>query len=178
MFFDSWYDLARVLCVGAAAYVALVLMLRISGPRTLSKLSAFDLVVTVALGSTLATVLLSRDVSLAEGVLAFAVLIGLQFLITWTSVRWTGFNRLMKSEPVLLVHRGRFLPQAMRRARLMESEVHAVLRQHDVARLEEVEAVVLETDGSMSVMRGPDTPAHAETLSEVRSPALEQAPVH
>ena len=95
MFFDSWYDLARVLCVGAVAYVALVVMLRGSGPRTLSKLSAFDLVVTVALGSTLATVLLSKDVSLTEGVLAFAVLIGLQFFVTWTSVRWPGFNKLM-----------------------------------------------------------------------------------
>lgn len=178
MFFDSWYDLARVLCVGAAAYVALVLMLRSSGPRTLSKLSAFDLVVTVALGSTLATVLLSRDVALAEGVLAFAVLIGLQFLVTWTSVRWPGFNKLMKSEPVLLVHRGRLLPQAMRQARLVESEVRAVLRQHDVARLEEVEAVVLETDGSMSVMRRPGTPAHAGTLSGVGPSPSEQAPLH
>jgi len=80
MFFDSWHDLGRVALVGMCAYVALVLMLRLSGNRTLSKLNAFDFVVTVALGSTLATVLLSKDVSLAEGVLAFAVLIGLQFL--------------------------------------------------------------------------------------------------
>ncbi|MFP2897628.1 DUF421 domain-containing protein [Corallococcus sp. 4LFB] len=178
MFFDSGYDLVRVLCVGTAAYVALVLMLRLSGPRTLSKLNAFDLVVTVALGSTLATVLLSRDVSLAEGLVAFAVLIGLQFLVTWTSVRWPGFNTLMKSEPVLLVHRGRLLPQALRRARLVEGEVRAVLRQHDVDRLEEVEAVVLETDGSLSVLRGSGTPGHPRTLSGVWAPPSEQPPAH
>lgn|GEM_PF-3598514 len=56
--------------------------------------------------------------------------------------------------------------------------MRAVLRQHDVDRLEEVEAVVLETDGSMSVMRRTDTPAHAETLSGFSAPPSEQAPVH
>ena len=70
MIFDTWFGLLRVLVVGTAAYAALVLLLRASGKRTLAKLNAFDLVVTVALGSTLATVLLSKDVALAEGLLA------------------------------------------------------------------------------------------------------------
>jgi uncharacterized membrane protein YcaP (DUF421 family) len=69
------------------AYVVLVVFLRLSGLRTLSKLNAFDLVVTVALGSTLATVLLTKDVALADGALAFALLIALQFVVTWSSVR-------------------------------------------------------------------------------------------
>ncbi|MDQ3601244.1 MAG: DUF421 domain-containing protein, partial [Actinomycetota bacterium] len=69
MWFDTWTDLGRVLIVGPLAYAALVAVLRISGARSLSKLNAFDLVVTVALGSTLATVLLNGSVSLAEGVL-------------------------------------------------------------------------------------------------------------
>lgn len=168
MFFDNWHGLGRVLLVGVCAYAALVLMLRISGPRTLSKLNAFDLVVTVSLGSTLATVLLSKDVALAEGLLAFAVLIALQFLVTWTSVRAPWFNRLVKSEPVLLFHQGRFLPRAMRRARVVESEVLAVMRDQGVAQLDAVEAVVLETDGSMSVLRRPDKPP--DTLANVRSP--------
>ncbi|HYO69404.1 MAG TPA: YetF domain-containing protein [Archangium sp.] len=175
MFFDSWSDLGRVALVGVCAYAALVLMLRLSGNRTLSKLNAFDLVVTVALGSTLATVLLSKDVSLTEGMLAFAVLIGLQFLVTWTSVRSSRINHLVKSEPMLLFHQGRFLPGAMRRARVVEQEVMAVLRQQGVTRLDAIEAVVLETDGSMSVLRRPDEPP--ETLSHVRAPGPEQ-PLH
>lgn len=168
MFFDSWYDLGRVLLTGGLAYVALVVLLLVSGNRTLSKLNAFDLVVTVALGSTLATVLLSKEVSLAEGVVAFALLIGLQFVVTWTSVRVPWFSRLVKSEPVLLFHDGHFLPQAMRRARLIQEEVLSVLREQGVARLEAVEAVVLETDGSLSVIRRTDKPV--ETLSNVEVP--------
>ena len=175
MFFDTWSDLGRTVLVGVCAYVALVLMLRVSGNRTLSKLNAFDFVVTVALGSTLATVLLSKDVSLAEGVLAFAVLIGLQFLVTWTSVRSSRINHLVKSEPILLFHQGRFLTGAMHRARIVEQEVVAVLRKQGVARLEAVEAVVLETDGSMSVIHRPEQPP--DTLSHVRVPDSEQ-PLH
>jgi len=79
--FQSWSGLGRVTIVGVAAYLALVLMLRVSGKRSLAKLNAFDLVVTVALGSTLATTLLSKTVPLVEGVAAFAVLLLMQYAI-------------------------------------------------------------------------------------------------
>jgi len=105
-FFNTWAGLVRISIVGTLAYVALVLLLRISGKRTLSKMNAFDLVVTMALGSTLATIILSRDVALAEGVLAFAVLIGLQYAVTWLSVRSQAISRFVKSDPTLLFYRG------------------------------------------------------------------------
>lgn len=154
--FDGWTPLLRTLVVGTAAYVALVAILRISGKRTLAKMNAFDLVVTVALGSTLATILLSRDVSLAQGVAALALLVALQFAITWTSVRWRAVRALATGEPVLLVRNGELLPQALVRARVTEDEVHAALRGHGVGALERAAAVVLETDGSFSVIRRED----------------------
>jgi len=153
MFFDGWSDLGRVLVVGTLAYVALVLVLRLSGKRTLSKLNAFDLVVTVALGSTLATVLLSKDVSLAEGVLALALLVFLQFAITWASVRSQWFQGLVKSEPTLLLHKGRFLEGAMRKQRMTREEVLAAMRATGATTPDGVLAVVLETDGSLSIVQ-------------------------
>ena len=83
-----------------------LLLLRVSGKRTLTKMNAFDLVVTVALGSMLATVLLTRSVALAEGLTAFVLLIFLQFVLTWLSVRSRAVSRLVKSEPTLLVYQG------------------------------------------------------------------------
>lgn len=91
-----------------------MLWLRISGKRTLSKWNAFDFVVTIALGSTLATVLLSKQVALAEGVLAFALLIALQFAITSLSVRSSVVRRLIKAEPTFLLAQGQFLHRAMK----------------------------------------------------------------
>jgi uncharacterized membrane protein YcaP (DUF421 family) len=153
MFFDTWTGLGRVLVVGVLAYAALVFLLRVSGKRTLSKMNAFDLVVTVALGSTLATVLLSKSVALAEGVLAFALLVGLQLVITWLSVRSPRFQSWIKAQPALLVHDGRFLDDALRRERVTREEIEAALRSQGIAAFEAVDAVVLETDGSFSVLR-------------------------
>lgn len=153
MFFQSWAGLARTLVVGALAYAALVLLLRISGKRTLTKLNAFDLVVTVALGSTLATILLSKSVALAEGVLAIALLISLQYGITWLSVRSPRFQSLIKDTPTLLLHRGTFLDDAMRRQRVTREEVLAAVRAAGAEQIGDIAAVVLETDGSISVLK-------------------------
>jgi uncharacterized membrane protein YcaP (DUF421 family) len=169
MLFDSWSGLGRVLLVGPLAYVALVAILRISGKRTLTKLNAFDLVVTVALGSTLATVLLSKSVALAEGVLAMALLVFLQFAITWLAVRVSWVDGLIKSEPTLIVHEGRFLEQALVAQRVTKDEVLSALRSSGAGDLADVDAVVLETDGSMSVLESRSEAAHSPTLASVTS---------
>ncbi len=152
MFFESWAGILRTLVIGALAYGALIMLLLISGKRTLTKLNAFDLVITVALGSTLATVLLSKDVALAEGITAFVLLIGLQFVVTWSSVRWPAFSRLVKADPTLLFYQGRMLAGPLRQQRVTESEVRAVIRAMGHSVMDEVEAVILETDGSFSVL--------------------------
>jgi len=152
VFFSSWETVARTILVGALAYVALIVLLRVSGKRTLTKMNAFDLVVTVALGSTLATILLSKDVALAEGVIAFALLISLQFAVTWLSVRFTWVRKIVKSEPSLLFYRGQMLQSAMREQRVTAEEVRAAIRSEGESQLENVEAVILETDGSFSVL--------------------------
>lgn len=154
MFFNSWYALVRVVVVGILAYAGLVLMLRVSGKRTLAKMNAFDLVVTVALGSTLATVLLSKDVALAEGLLAFATLIALQFAVASLSVRSKTAQQAVKSEPALLLFQGWYLDEALRRERVTREEVRAAVRAAGMSSLADATAVVLETDGSFSVVRG------------------------
>jgi uncharacterized membrane protein YcaP (DUF421 family) len=168
MLFDSWTGLGRVVLVGALAYVALVLLLRISGKRTLTKLNAFDLVVTVALGSTLATVLLSKTVALAEGALALGLLILLQYAIAWLSVRSPGFQAMIKAEPTLLLCRGRFLAAAMRAERITRDEILAAVRASGAADVGKVAAVVLETDGSLSVIADAPGAAQWGALDTVR----------
>ena len=152
-FFKSWPELGRTVLIAVLAYAALVLLLRISGKRTLSKLNAFDLIVTVAFGSTLASVIMSKDVALAEGVLAFALLIGLQFAITFLSVHYQPFSNLVKAEPRLLFCDGDFIESALKSERLTRGEVRAAVRGSGAASMQRVQAVVLETDGSISVVK-------------------------
>lgn len=153
----DWYfvdpgNLLRVLAVGVPAYVALIVLLRVSGKRTLSKMNAFDLVITVAFGSTLASLLLSPTATLTQGVTAFAFLVFAQFVITWLSTRWRPFQKLVKASPTLLYDRGAFREQVMRRERVTRVEIEAAARQQGHAHLRSVGAVVLETDGSISVL--------------------------
>lgn len=151
-FFSGWGGLARTAVVGVAAYVALIAMLRISGKRTLSKLNAFDLIVTVALGSTLASILTSKSVALAEGLVALALLVVLQFAVTWTSVRSQLFASAVKSEPALLLRHGACIDSAMRRERIAADEVLAAIRQSGGQAYEDAEAVLLESDGSLTAI--------------------------
>lgn len=150
--FPGWGVLARTALVGIAAYVTLVLVLRVSGKRTLAKLNAFDLIVTVALGSTLASVLTSQTVAWAQGALAFALLVALQYAVTWLSVRSPRVRGLVRSEPTLLVHRGALLEGRLRAERITPGEIEAAVRARGLARVADADAVVLETDGSLSVV--------------------------
>lgn len=167
MFAITLDSFIRIVTVGFLAYVGLILFLRVSGKRTLTKLNAFDLVVTVALGSTLATILLSKDVSLLEGLTAFALLIFLQYFITFTSVRWQWFNKFIKSEPSLLYLEGQFLRKAMKQERVNEIEILQAVRSSGIGSLDEVKAVVMETDGSMSIIKK----TVGNTLQNVKKPS-------
>src|SRR3954464_9295447 len=92
IFFQGWQPIMQPIirtAIGTAAtYLALIVLLRIAGPRTLAKWYAFDLIVTVALGSTFANCVLSKDISIAQAVAGFVILIVLQRVIAAGAVRF------------------------------------------------------------------------------------------
>lgn len=166
MFFDGWASLLKVLFVGVIAYVAMIFLLRIYGKRSLAKMNAFDFVINVALGSTLATMILSQDVAFVEGLITFVLLFSLQYLISWLSVRSKEVRQLIKGEPRLLYHNGEFLRGAMIAERVTEEEVLQAVRNNSKGSISEVEAVVLESDGEFSVIPRSDEGA-SSILSNV-----------
>ena len=151
MFFQGPQGIVRTLVVGFLAYTALVCFLRISGKRTLAKLNAFDLVVTVALGSTLSAILLQESIALAEGAAALALLIALQFMVTFLSVRSERFAEMVRSEPSLLAKNGTWCMQAMRRERITVAEALSAIRSSGGQSVADADTVVLESDGTISV---------------------------
>lgn len=153
MWFDSWSDLWRVLLVGAAAYVTVVVVLRSSGKRTLAKLNAFDLVVTVALGSTLATILLSSTVAWAEGAVALVLLASLQFAVAWLATRFPREGSVLTARSTLLLRHGEPCSAALLSQRVSENELRQAVRSSGGGDLSKVAAVVLESDGSLSIIK-------------------------
>ena len=158
--------LVRILSVGPLAYIAIIVLLRASGKRALSKMNAFDFVVTVALGSLLATIVIDDKVSLVEGVAALAVLLVGQFVITFLSTRTKLVQKLVKADPALVYSRGAFLDDALRRERVSRDEVLMAVRNAGYGSAEDVDAVVLETDGSFSVLTGVSSPQELPYLGD------------
>lgn len=168
MFFSSWDSILRIFVVGLLAYVGLILLLRISGNRTLSKMNSFDLVVTVALGSTLASGLLQKSVPLSDTLFAFAVLIGSQYMVTYWSVRSEKMDSLVKSEPVLLFRNGEYLRSAMKKSRVTEDEIRSAIRLNGFSSEADVQGVILETNGRLSAF-GKIAPVDPSNSIEVGS---------
>jgi len=151
-FVSGWNPLVRIVVVGVAMYVALVFFLRISGSRTLSSMNAFDFIVTVAIGSVFGRALTAKDVALSEAIVAFGLLVTLQYVVTWIQLRWPFFRRVVTNPPALLYFRGEFVDSAMRKQRVTESEIKSAVRKKQFGSIDEVEAVVLESSGEFSVI--------------------------
>ena len=152
---------------GIIIYIANIIFLRLSGKRTLAKWNSFDFVVTISLGSILASGLLSTNDEFGKAILAFGLLILFQFIITWISVRSSAIQKLIKSEPSLLVYRGEMQHDVMKKERIAEGEVLAALRSSGVSAIEDADAVILETDGSFSVLQNIDE-SSASALKDIR----------
>ena len=152
IFFDSWGKIGRTLLLAAFAYGALVVLLRLSGKRTLSKLNVFDFVFVVALGDVLASTILTQDNTLADGLAAFVALIALQLLLSGLCVSSDAVDRWVNGEPTLLLHKGKFLMDAMKRQRVTKEEILAAIREEGLATKSAVDSVVLETDGKYSIV--------------------------
>ena len=151
MWTSDFNKIVQMLLIGAIFYVVLVLLLRLSGKRSLAKMNMFDFVVTVALGSILANIALAGT-PLVDGILAIALLLGLQYLISWLSVHYDSFDRFIKPEPTLLFYNGEYIPKALKKERVSQRELDENIRGNGFTGKSEVFAVVLETTGELTVI--------------------------
>lgn len=169
LFFDSWNSILRIVIITPLAYIGIVMLLRVSGKRTLSKMNAFDFIVTVALGSALATVALSKDVALLDGIIVFALFIFLQFFITWLSVRVSLVKRIVTSQPVLLLYKGELIDRIRKRERITIEEIHVAARKKGITELKDIDAIILETTGDITIIPKIES-IDVETLTSVKTP--------
>lgn len=148
---SGWTEVARSAVAAASAYVLVVALLRASGKRTLSQLSLFDFVVTVAIGSMFGSMALGDGPTLAQGITAIAVVAALQGVVA-LATRSPRLARLITSEPALLMLDGRELVQVAARNRISREAIEQAARAAGHADATQVHAVVLETNGKLSVI--------------------------
>lgn len=147
--------LARALILSSVAVCWVVGVVRLVGLRAFSKMTAFDFVVTVAIGSLLAGASqASTWPAFAQSILAIATLLGVQYGVARLRKSSDRFETIVQNEPLLLMRDGTVLSEALEASRVAEDDLFAKLREANVLDVSEVRAVVLETTGDISVLHG------------------------
>ncbi len=170
MIIDDGESLLQVVLTTVVIYVLLVALLRVTGKRTTSKMNSFDWIVTVAVGSMVATASLSPQVSIIEGLMGIGLLVFLQFLMSKLSVNLPLFRDAVVATPTLVFFRGQFLDKPMARQRVTREDILSAMRSQGFVDLSEVLAVVLESNADLSVVPvgdGLDEDETAGTLENV-----------
>src|SRR2546423_2235230 len=134
-------------------YAFLLVGLRLAGTRALGQMSVFDLVLLLIISNAVQNAMVGPDTSLAGGLVAAGVLMGWHWVINRVRLRDRRLAKLIAGEGIMLIHGGRILDEHCLRAGITRDELLQGLREHGVARVEDVMLAVLEPDGAISVVR-------------------------
>ena len=146
------HPLIRILVVGSLSYLCILVAIRLAGQRLLGRMQTFDLIIAVAIGSMFGRLLTAEEVQFSEAATAILLLVGVHYLVSEATYRFPRLARWLETEPLLLYYQGRLMPRQMRRHRITEAEILAAARRAGYASLEGVTAIILEADGSFSVI--------------------------
>ena len=159
MFFHSWGAIGHVVLASMIVYLLIVAALRVVGEQALAKMSGYDMIVTITLGSVVATVAVSRDITISEGVAALLTLLGLQEIVRRLQSRFVAMHHLVREPPRVVVWDGKLLDDRLLQSNISADEVRAAVRKAGLRSLSEARAVVLENDGDWSVIAKRDGPS-------------------
>ena len=135
-------------------FAVLIALVRVIGLRSFSKMTSVDFAMTVAVGSTLASTILTPSPSLPLAAVALASLFGVQFAVALLRKHTRWAEHVFDNEPIVLMAGRRMLTDNLRKTRVTENDVWAKLRESNVLDPDQVRAVVLETTGDISVLHG------------------------
>lgn len=138
---------------GAMVYFALMILVRLSGKRTVGEFTPFDMVVVLLLAESTQGALTGGDQSVPGALIVCATLVALNFAIGFVSARSKTVDKLVEGEPVVLMRNGKELPGALRRNNVPPSDLEEALRHAGIAERAQVAFAVLETDGEISVVK-------------------------
>ena len=144
----AWTIAART----ALVYVGLFVGLRLMGKRELGQMTVFDLIVILLIANAVQNAMTGPDFSVQGGLLAAAVLLVANFLVSLIPLRGRRWGRLLGGTPTVLIKDGRFIDPHLRRERIDRDDVEMAMREHGVESVKDVQLGVLETDGSISIV--------------------------
>ena len=131
-------------------YAFVVLLMRVTGRRELSTLSAVDLVLLIILGDAIQQGLTQDDYSVTGAVIVVSTIAALQVGTSYLTFRSRRARRVLEGEPIVILQDGKLIERNLKRERLTEDEVAEEMRAQQIASVEDVEWGILESSGNMS----------------------------
>jgi uncharacterized membrane protein YcaP (DUF421 family) len=163
----SWAALGAIFLTAIGIYLVVIMMTRICGKRSFSKMSSFDFSMTVAIGSIIATTILSKSVTLTDGIMGTIAVYLLQISMAYAR-RNDAVKKIIDNQPFLLMDGPVILEENLRKGRVAKSDLRAKLREANVTELSEVKAVIFETTGDISVLhKSHDRPVEDFLMEDV-----------
>jgi uncharacterized membrane protein YcaP (DUF421 family) len=151
------FEAAGLVFISAVGiYLAVILLTRLHGLRSFSRMSAFDFAMTVAIGTLISGTAANREPPLLQALVAVVVLFVLQFAAARLRLQSPRAKNLLDNRPLLLMRDGKILHENLESARITESDIWGQLRAANVLDVRNVRAVVLETTGDVSVLHSPE----------------------
>ncbi|MGI9527406.1 MAG: DUF421 domain-containing protein [Weeksellaceae bacterium] len=164
---EDWIIIGRALLTAVVMLSVVMFITRINGLRSFAKITPIDFAVTVTIGSVINSTVISDSNSIFKGALVIGVLLAMQTLFGWLKAKFTWFDKTVFNQPLFLMRDGEFLDKNIASSRISRENIVAKLRENNVAQLSDVQAVVLETTGDISIITG-DQPVDEYILADVR----------
>ncbi|MGB5951552.1 MAG: YetF domain-containing protein [Ornithinimicrobium sp.] len=163
LLWTGWTPIVHSAVIVVAGYIVLVFLLRITGARTMARMTPLDFVLAVTIGSAFGRTITASEVPLIQTLFVVTLLIGLQWIVAVGRARYVWVRRTVDNPPVLLWYDGVMINKALRRHRLTEEDVHTAARQAGHGSLEHLKAVIMQQDGALGVI-GNETLGDGSTL--------------
>lgn len=160
-FYTSADGLLRIVMTVTGVFITVIVLTRINGLRSLSKMSSYDFVVTIAIGGVIATTATSETPSLIDGIVALIALYACQWFVSWARYHH-GADEFVDNEPVIVMVGDRLFEDVLETTRFTKEDIYCQLRLHNIHTFSEVQAVVLETTGDISVLHAKAADTHID----------------
>ena len=147
-----WSHVPLVILTTVCVYSAIILLTRVNGLRSFSKMSGFDFAMTIAIGSLFATTIVTQTPPMLQGITALATIFACQRVVAFLRTQEGSFRRLIDNEPMLLMDGATVLHENLEKVRVTEKDLYGKLREANVVNLKQVRAVIFESTGDISVL--------------------------
>ncbi|WP_181347954.1 DUF421 domain-containing protein [Thalassobacillus sp. CUG 92003] len=148
-------DLIDILIRTTVSLAVLYILCRSLSKKLISHMTFIDFVAGITIGSITADVVISTDTPFITGLTLLVVFAMLILLLDVLSLKSFQIRKILKSKPSVLIRNGKVLEDEMTKVRFSIDELLHQLRKKNAFYLDEVEAAILETDGSLSVLKKP-----------------------